>query len=445
MRSAMRRTALAIVLSICAHQAALSQSNPNLKYGQVPTAGQWNNYFSVKQDVLGFTPLNAAGGSMAGPLFLLPASASGAGVNIGVGVTPSFPNNGDMWMTATGLFARINGSSVNISTGGSPSILFPATVSGTTNSGGMPYFSNSTTMSSTAVLGAGLLVKGGGAGVAPSTFTLGGGCTFATPNITCSAGSLSGATLAANVLNTSITGVGVLASGSTGAGFTLNLATSTVSGVLPQANSPALTGDVTKPSGSSTTSSVLTGDVTKSGGSTATTVAKIGGTSVGTPTGTAGTAVVLGTNANITTPTIAQPIINGDTSAATNAAVGQVGEVLAANNTLVGPGTGTTTNITSKSITAGHWLCQASVIGLPGGSTVISSVTASLSLTTGVAGASPFLAGATNTYANASITASTGPFLFNTTSTVTLFLVGQIGYSVSNANLTGYMQCNRIW
>jgi len=271
-RTSMRRITLAIALVICAMSGALAQSNPNLTYGQVPTAAQWNSYFAIKQDVLGFVPLNAAGGSMAGSLFLLPSSAGGAGFNIGVGVAPSFPNNGDMWETATGLFARINGSSVNISTGGSPAISFPATVSGTANSGGIPYFSSSTNMASTAVLGAGLLVKGGGAGVAPSTFTLGGGCTFATPNITCAANSLTGTTLASSVVASSLTSVAALTGGSTAAGFTLNLATSTVSGALPQANSPSLTGDATKPAGSSTTSIVLTGDVTKSAGSNVTTL-----------------------------------------------------------------------------------------------------------------------------------------------------------------------------
>lgn len=52
-------------------------------------------------------------------------------------------------------------------------------------SGGIPYASASGAISSSAALGAGLIVQGGGAGTAPSTFTLGGDCIFSTPNITC--------------------------------------------------------------------------------------------------------------------------------------------------------------------------------------------------------------------------------------------------------------------
>ena len=57
------------------------------------------------------------------------------------------------------------------------------TVAGT--SGGIPYFSGSSTWASSALLGAGALMVGGGASTAPSTITLAGDCTFSTPNITC--------------------------------------------------------------------------------------------------------------------------------------------------------------------------------------------------------------------------------------------------------------------
>jgi hypothetical protein len=50
------------------------------------------------------------------------------------------------------------------------------------------------------------------------------------------AGTLTGATLAANVLASSLTSVGTLTGGATGSGFTINLGTSTVSGNLATAN-----------------------------------------------------------------------------------------------------------------------------------------------------------------------------------------------------------------
>jgi len=64
-------------------------------------------------------------------------------------------------------------------------ITFPQTVSGTTTSGGIPYFSSPTVLSSSAVLTANLPVIGGGAGVAPSVGSVSGNTTkFATVNTT---------------------------------------------------------------------------------------------------------------------------------------------------------------------------------------------------------------------------------------------------------------------
>ena len=54
------------------------------------------------------------------------------------------------------------------------SIAMPITVSGTVNSGGVPYFNSGTQMSSSAALGSTCLVVGGGSGAAPAT----GNCDF---------------------------------------------------------------------------------------------------------------------------------------------------------------------------------------------------------------------------------------------------------------------------
>lgn len=50
------------------------------------------------------------------------------------------------------------------------------------------------------------------------------------------AANLTGSALPANILGSSLTGVGVLTSGASGAGFTLNFGTSTLSGTIPNAN-----------------------------------------------------------------------------------------------------------------------------------------------------------------------------------------------------------------
>lgn len=404
--------------------SALAQSSPGLTFGQVPTAGQWNGYFSAKQDVLGFSPFNNNGGSLGGPLFLLPSTASTTGFNVGIGVAPSVPNNGDIWETAGGLFARINGTSVNLGTGGGTGLAFPATVSGTISSGGIGYFSSSVVMSSSATLGSGLLIQGGGSGVAPSTFTLGGGCAFATPNLTCSASGLTGTTLAAGVINSSLTSVGTLTSGATGAGFTVNVGTSTVSGTLPVANTSA-----------------LTGDVTKSAGSSATTVAKIQGTTVTTPTGTG--AVVLGT-----APTINQPNLVGDTTAATNPAAGSVGETLVQTGSSTALTTNTITNLTSKSITAGHWSCYAYVVTAPAGGSVTTALEVVLSTanntmpaTLGSFPSAAFIGGGGTGSVN---TAQAGPIRIDPTATTTYYVNTNIIFT-STQSATGTLICQRIF
>jgi hypothetical protein len=100
---------LAVALST---SASLAQTNPGLTQGQKLTSAQWNNLFASKQDTLGFTPLNAAGGVMTGRLVTAAPGASTAGFNFSVGTAPASPVNGDMWVTATGAFIRVNGSTL---------------------------------------------------------------------------------------------------------------------------------------------------------------------------------------------------------------------------------------------------------------------------------------------------------------------------------------------
>ncbi|MGO4337882.1 hypothetical protein AB4037_23480 [Labrys sp. KB_33_2] len=91
---------------------ALAQTSPNLTYGQVPTPGQWNSYFAAKQDVLGYTPVNRAGDTMFGTLKTLSPTGSAAGLVVTPGLPPSAPADGSIWATNSGLFTQINGSVV---------------------------------------------------------------------------------------------------------------------------------------------------------------------------------------------------------------------------------------------------------------------------------------------------------------------------------------------
>jgi len=85
-------------------------SAPGWSYGYVPTAGEWNLWWSNKQDNLGYTPLSLAGGTMTGLLITAAPAPAGANFNLSPGVAPTAPNNGDLWTTAAGLFVETNGA-----------------------------------------------------------------------------------------------------------------------------------------------------------------------------------------------------------------------------------------------------------------------------------------------------------------------------------------------
>lgn len=85
---------------------------PNWTYGYVPTTAQWNDAFGRKQDNLGYTPLNQAGGTMVGKLNIVASTAESSGFRLFQGVAPSDPEDGDMWVEATGLFIHVNNVSV---------------------------------------------------------------------------------------------------------------------------------------------------------------------------------------------------------------------------------------------------------------------------------------------------------------------------------------------
>src|SRR5208282_5586192 len=92
----------------------------------------------------------------------------------------------------------------------SGSIALPLTVSGTVTSGGIPYFSSTTNMATSALLAANAIVIGGGAGAAPSTTTTGTGVITAIGNAVNTSGGL--ATSAVTTLSP-LTTVGTIGTG----------------------------------------------------------------------------------------------------------------------------------------------------------------------------------------------------------------------------------------
>lgn len=110
-----RRAIAAAALLLLSTIGAIAQSGcPTIVTGAVLTAGQWQSCFQAKQDALGFTPLNRAGGVMTGPLITMAGTTASAPLRISIGVAPSSPINGDMWTTTSGVFARINGATLSL-------------------------------------------------------------------------------------------------------------------------------------------------------------------------------------------------------------------------------------------------------------------------------------------------------------------------------------------
>lgn len=87
----MKKLVLAIVIALLP-AAALAQSNPGFIRGQVPTPGQWNSYFSAKQDVLGYSAVNKAGDTMLGRL----ATAGAAPTLSSCGTSPAISGDDEM-------------------------------------------------------------------------------------------------------------------------------------------------------------------------------------------------------------------------------------------------------------------------------------------------------------------------------------------------------------
>lgn len=100
--------ALLALLAALASAAASAQSSPGLVFGQVPTAQQWNGYFSAKQDVLVAPPysvLGNPGGGSTYSQFLTVPSCSAAGQAL-------------TWRNGTGFGCAAIAGGGNVSTSG---------------------------------------------------------------------------------------------------------------------------------------------------------------------------------------------------------------------------------------------------------------------------------------------------------------------------------------
>lgn len=148
---------------------------PYIANGAVLTAGQWQYCFQIKQDFLGYTPVNRAGDFMSGALVTAAPSTASAGLNLPPGSAPTTPVNGDIWTTSAGIFVRINGSTIQLSSGGST-----IGVGGTNQ---VAYYTAPNTVNGLATANNGVLVTSGG-GVPSISSTLPSGLSAANMTLT---------------------------------------------------------------------------------------------------------------------------------------------------------------------------------------------------------------------------------------------------------------------
>jgi hypothetical protein len=233
------------------------------------------------------------GGTLSQELILAPSTTGASGLNVAPGVAPSAPAAGDLWSTSAGLFARFGG----VTTG---------PITGANGSSGQLQTNN-----------AGAL-----AGI-----TLGGDCTFTTPNILClkTNGSLFVASAIIDTTNASNISSGTLAAARGGAG-TVNgalkgngagLVTQAACGDLSNAQ-PSCSTDTTNASNISSGTlpggrmPALSGDVASTVGTTTTTIQP--GAVTGGPGGKIANTTITAANivnATITTTQIAASTITG--------------------------------------------------------------------------------------------------------------------------------------
>lgn len=249
----------ALLIFLLLTTGALAQSNPNLIAGQVPTATQWNSFFSAKQDVLGFSPVNKAGDTMLGKLSMNPSTLQFAGLNLGgAGSTPTSPVDGDVWVTTGGMFVRVSGGTVGP--------LAPASTASAGGSSGQVQWNNGGNLAG--------LTMSGDCGIVASTgvitCTKTGGVAFSAlatlgvgTGLVSSAGNLNLGTVSASQGGTGVNnGASTITIG--GAFTTAN--SLTVSGNFPLTVTTTSTTNVTLPAGSHTLAALDLADQSIGGG-----------------------------------------------------------------------------------------------------------------------------------------------------------------------------------
>lgn len=142
------------------------------------------------------------------------------------------------------------------------------------------------------------------------------------------------------------------------------------------------------------------------------------------------------------------PPFLGDLTTETTPGAGYIGEVQSASVTTAAIINSTSTNITSKSIPAGHWSCMAWIYTNPAGTTVQTFSLVGLSTNstpTNPSNGPGVDVRATTSTAGFPVATIAGPVLYNFTAATTVYVVADIAYSVSTLTINGGLQCQRIF
>jgi hypothetical protein len=128
-----------------------------------------------------------------------------------------------------------------------------------------------------------------------------------------------------------------------------------------------------------------------------------------------------------------------------NANTGSVGEYITATGSLISLTSGTPTNITSISLTAGDWEISGNNQFTPAGSTPLTTIAAGASTTSATFPGAPNLSLTTTTFATGAAETLIIPSQrMSIISTTTVYLVAQAAFTVSTCTATGIIRARRV-
>ena len=168
----------------------------------------------------------------------------------------------------------------------------------------------------------------------------------------------------------------------------------------------------------------------------------INSSTIGATTPSTGAFTTLSATGNFT-PSQTNGIVGTTTN--NNANAGSVGEYISSSALSVAITSGTQTNMTSISLTAGDWDVEGVVQFNPAGTTVLSNQLGAISTTSGVVGTFPTYVNLTfNPPAGQGSAISVPRQRLSLSATTTVYVIAEAGFSVSTCTANGFIQARRV-